>query len=100
MSRPVEPALRPPRHQQAIESMSAVETGPQEDATSDVQLERSTYEIIRQRLSTQATELQSRLALLNEARREVFGSIETKLLATDVVAEIQRALSPNLKLSR
>lgn len=47
------------------------------------QLERSTYEIIRNRLNTHAADLRERLEKLNEARRQVFGSIETKLLATE-----------------
>ena len=47
------------------------------------QLEGGTYEIIRQRLDTQATELRSRLNQLNDARKEVFGAIETQLIAND-----------------
>ena len=48
----------------------------------DSQLERGTYEIIRHRLKTHAEELRSRLGQLNDARREVFGSIPTKLIST------------------
>lgn len=48
-----------------------------------MQLDRGTYEIIRQRLNGHAEELKSRLEKLNVARRDVFGSIETKLLATE-----------------
>ena len=55
------------------------ETAPQ----ADVQLERGTYEIIRNRLTQQATDLRNRLDQLNEKRRQVFGAIETKLLSTE-----------------
>ena len=51
-------------------------------AALDTQLERGTYEIIRNRLKSHAGDLQSRLHQLNDARREVFGSIPTKLIST------------------
>ena len=47
------------------------------------QLERSTYEIIRNRLETHAGELRKRLEQLNELRRDVFGSIPTELKGTE-----------------
>lgn len=50
---------------------------------SQVELEGGTYEIIRNRLNAQAKQLRSRLEQLNEARKEVFGSIETRLLSTE-----------------
>ncbi len=46
-------------------------------------LEGGTYEIIRKRLETQADELRGRLRTLNKARKEVFGAIETSLIAND-----------------
>ena len=46
-------------------------------------LEGGTYEIIRQRLDNQASDLRSRLSQLNDARKEVFGAIETQLIAND-----------------
>ena len=46
-------------------------------------LESGTYEIIRDRLNQQGTKLRKRLAQLNEARQEVFGSIKTELLQTN-----------------
>ncbi len=46
-------------------------------------LESGTYEIIRNRLNAQSGELRSRLQQLNHARKEVFGAIETQLIATD-----------------
>ena len=51
--------------------------------TQEVQLETGTYEIIRGRLSKQAAELRQRLEQLNGARKEVFGAIETQLIAND-----------------
>ncbi len=47
------------------------------------QLEGDTYGIIRTRLLKQQGELSKRLDQLNTERKKVFGSIETKLLATD-----------------
>ena len=47
------------------------------------QLESGTYEIIRGRLREHGKTLRSRLDQLNEARRDVFGSIETTLLGTE-----------------
>ncbi|MEM9835827.1 MAG: DNA repair ATPase [Bacteroidota bacterium] len=41
------------------------------------------YEIIRNRLRKQATELSQRLGVLNTARREAFGNTESKLIAND-----------------
>ncbi|MFL9844155.1 DNA repair ATPase [Flavobacterium rhizosphaerae] len=46
-------------------------------------LEGGTYEIIQGRLQTQKNDLSGRLQKLNEARKEVFGSIETKLIANN-----------------
>lgn len=50
--------------------------------SAEPQLERSTYEIIRNRLQAHADELRGRMAKLNDVRRDVFGSIETKLIET------------------
>lgn len=49
----------------------------------EITLEGGTYEIIRNRLSTQGKELQVRVEKLNKARKEVFGAIENKLLGTN-----------------
>ena len=46
-------------------------------------LEAGTYEIIRNRLAKGGKALQARLEKLNAARKDVFGAIETKLLATE-----------------
>lgn len=46
-------------------------------------LEGGTYEIIQSRLEAQKKDLIQRLQLLNDARKEVFGSIETKLIANN-----------------
>jgi len=47
------------------------------------QLEGGTYEIIQSRLQKHKTDLVARLNNLNGSRKEVFGSIETKLIAND-----------------
>ncbi|WP_417392095.1 DNA repair ATPase [Gimesia sp.] len=48
-----------------------------------IALESSTYEIIQNRLRSHGKELQARLGKLNELRKEVFGSIETRLIGSD-----------------
>ncbi len=50
---------------------------------NNLPLEGGTYEIIRNRLTAQSTELSNRLNQLNQARKQVFGAIETRLIATD-----------------
>ncbi|MCC9603111.1 DNA repair ATPase [Stieleria sp. JC731] len=52
---------------------------------TDSQLAAGTYEVLRNRLRDAANDLRTRLASLNESRAEVFGNIETKLLATERV---------------
>ncbi len=47
------------------------------------QLESGTYEIIQNRLQKQKQELLKRLDQLNEARKTVFGAIDTKLIANE-----------------
>ena len=54
----------------------------QSEEHSVQQLESGTYEVIRNRLNAQGAELKQRLEKLNVARRDVFGSIETQLVAT------------------
>jgi len=50
------------------------------------QLESGTYEIIQARLKKHGEDLRERLTLLNESRKDVFGSIETKLIATERIS--------------
>ncbi|MBK1834875.1 DNA repair ATPase [Roseibacillus ishigakijimensis] len=49
------------------------------------QLEGGSYEVIRARLEKHGEDLRSRLGQLNESRKEIFGAIETALVATDRV---------------
>ncbi|MCP4683214.1 MAG: AAA family ATPase, partial [Desulfobacterales bacterium] len=49
----------------------------------EVVLEGDTYEIVRKRLITHGKELKDRLGNLNQARKDIFGSIESTLLATE-----------------
>ncbi len=57
------------------------------DATTQsdapAQLESGTYEILRNRLRGHGEDLRHRLGLLNTSRKEVFGSIDFKLLETE-----------------
>ncbi len=52
---------------------------------TESQLAAGTYEVLRNRLREAAADLRARLAKLNEARADVFGNIETTLLATERV---------------
>lgn len=46
-------------------------------------MDTGTYEVIKGRLQKQNTELKTRLDKLNQSRKDVFGSIETKLLSSE-----------------
>lgn len=45
--------------------------------------ENGAYEVIRQRLAQQASDLNARLQALNTTRKGIFGALERRLLATD-----------------
>lgn len=60
----------------------AIEADKTESPTA---LGSATYEIIRQRLGTQADTLRERMHQLDARRQEVFGSVETKLLGAERV---------------
>ncbi|MCI5056335.1 MAG: DNA repair ATPase, partial [Flavobacteriales bacterium] len=55
------------------------------EENENIILEEGTYEIIQNRLKKEGKDLTGRLLKLNQARKEVFGAIETKLLATERV---------------
>ncbi len=62
-----------------------------EAAATDVAPERTqlrggTYEILRTRLTSHGKELRSRLGKLNEARKQVFGAVESKLLSSERIS--------------
>ncbi|QCR21465.1 DNA repair ATPase [Pontibacter sp. SGAir0037] len=61
------------------------QTTAAETANDNIQLEGGTYEILRNRLHKSGAALRDRLDKLNQERKEVFGAIETKLLATERV---------------
>ena len=53
------------------------------EAEPEIELQGGTYEIIRNRLNNHGQDLRARLNQLNDARKEVFGSIDTVLTATE-----------------
>ena len=55
----------------------------EENNNQHTQLDGGTYEIIQNRLQKHKGDLQTRLTQLNDARKEVFGSVETKLIANN-----------------
>ena len=66
------------------------------NAANEPQLERGTYEIIQNRLQTHAQELRSRLGLLNEERRQVFGSIPTELISTQRITTANNCVAQDI----
>ncbi|MHC4369337.1 MAG: DNA repair ATPase, partial [Planctomycetota bacterium] len=52
------------------------------EGEGEVQLQGGTYEIIRNRLTGHAKELSARMQKLNNARADVFGAVENKLLSS------------------
>lgn len=57
-------------------------TTPETQQPTD-QLEKGTYEVIRNRLLNQGIDLQQRIGKLNDARKTIFGTLESKLVATE-----------------
>jgi hypothetical protein len=64
-----------------------------EGATS---LEGGTYEVLRNRLRKGEDNLRQRLQLLNNSRKEVFGAIETKLVATERVTTANNCIPQDM----
>lgn len=67
-----------------------------ESVAPTVALESSTYEVIRGRLAASGRELRSRLDQLNEARRNVFGAIETTLLSTERITTAHNCIARDM----
>ncbi|WOI22200.1 DNA repair ATPase [Nonlabens ulvanivorans] len=57
----------------------------EKNTNNTTQLDSGTYEIIQSRLLKQKNDLQQRLNELNEERKKIFGSLETRLIANDRV---------------
>ncbi len=56
------------------------------EAQEQVQIRNGTYEILRSRLANHGKELRDRLDKLNQARKEVFGGVETRLLSSQRIS--------------
>src|SRR5215213_6306342 len=69
---------------------------PKSETPSSPQLEAGTYEIIRKRLDNHGKDLRQRLDQLNNARKEVFGTIETRLIANNRIATEHNCLSRDM----
>ncbi len=76
--------------------MSETTDNQPNDNAPSVGLENSTYEIIRSRLLTSGSELRSRLDQLNEARKQVFGSIDTALLSTERITTAHNCIARDM----
>ncbi|MDA7501741.1 DNA repair ATPase [Chitinophagales bacterium] len=53
------------------------------EQSDNIQLEQGNYEIVRGRLNQQGANLRDRLSKLDSSRKEVFGSLDYSLFATD-----------------
>lgn len=67
-----------------------------QSTTPAVGLESSTYEIIRSRLLNSGKELRTRLELLNDERKQVFGSIDTALLSTERITTAHNCIARDM----
>ncbi len=63
---------------------------------TESQLAAGTYEVLRNRLRDASSDLRGRLGKLNEARAEVFGNIETALIATERVTTAHNCVPRDL----
>ncbi len=67
-------------------------------------LDGGTYEILRNRLLKQGAELRTRLNLLNQSRKDIFGSVEQMLLATErmrgLLSEMEEMFEEDFRNSR
>lgn len=61
-------------------------TDSAKDAPAQTELRGGTYEILRSRLTSHGKELRRRLGQLNEARKQVFGAVESKLLSSERIS--------------
>lgn len=55
----------------------------QENKEENIQLESGTYELLKNRLGQNGSDLQLALGKLNDARKEVFGTIENSIIGTE-----------------
>jgi len=81
--------------------MAEEPTQPEEKTTTEASssgggLDQGTYQVIRQRLDAQSTDLRARIKQLNEARHEVFGGIETELIHTDRVTTAHNCVARDM----
>ncbi|MCP5054104.1 MAG: hypothetical protein GY940_43455, partial [bacterium] len=67
----------------APEASASAPPGNTAAGDSGSKLESGTYEIIKGRLDKQGKNLKTRLEKLNDARKDVFGSIENTLLGSE-----------------
>ena len=74
----------------------ATKPDPAASPAQESGLERGTYEIIRGRLEGYTDELRQRLEKLNAERRDVFGSIPTKLLSTSRISTANNCVPQDL----
>lgn len=73
--------------------MAEEENTPQETGNT---LEGGTYEIIRNRLENHGQELRNRLDILNNKRKEIFGSVETSLISSERVSTDNNCIAQDI----
>ncbi|WNJ19789.1 DNA repair ATPase [Pontibacter sp. G13] len=65
-------------------------------STQPTSLEGGTYEIILQRLKTQAQDLRGRMDALNQQRKVIFGAVDTTLIANDRITTEHNCISRDM----
>ena len=68
----------------------------QDNHINQPQLEKTTYEIIRQRLTNQSHLLQQKLEILKKKRKEVFGAVETQLIANGRITTANNCIARDM----
>lgn len=66
------------------------------DKANTQALEAGTYEIIRDRLQQHRSDLEGRLQQLNDLRKQVFGSVETQLIAQNRIATENNCIAQDI----
>lgn len=99
MDSPHPPAPGSPRDPETVAANpapSSVSTPTTHSPVADSSPGSATYEILRQRLGTLSETLEERLLRLDARRREVFGSIEAKILQADRITTAHNCLPRDL----
>ncbi len=82
--------------QDASPQNGAAQTSEAKSNQASETLGSATYEIIRQRLSTQGQNLREQMTLLDEQRKTVFGSVDYRLLQADRIVTANNCIPQDM----